>query len=237
MKLFLSGKWTPKRKQTDTKTDKQKTELRETLKKLADDIASGDSAKSKAAHESFMDNIKAFDSATRTKLEIELNGMTRDIASGNKTKAEASRFVLDSLIVAATKNESVSEKSAGINIRKAELRKLFSKLADDLASGDQAKSKAAHDAFMETAKIFDCSENESAEMLNGFMGEYGNEAGSRKGIGTFLGLAAGGLALAGLAVPAAIAGGIGGLAYLFGKKRDSDTEKMKTNIKGHQKGK
>ncbi len=90
---------------------------------------------------------------------------------------------------------------------------------------------------METAQIFDCSENESAEMLNGFMGEYGNEAGSRKGIGTFLGLAAGGLALAGLAVPAAIAGGIGGIAYLFGKKRDSDTEKMKANVKGHQKGK
>lgn len=254
LKLFLVGQWKPKSKQTDTKidkpdtkTDKQETGLHETLKKLADDIASGDPAKSKAAHESFLDTIKAFDSETRTKLETALNGMTKDLASGNKTKAEASRFVLDSLIVAATKHKSVSSKSVSsksannestsINIRKTELRKLFSKLANDLASGDQEKSKTAHDAFMETAGIFDCSENESAEMLNAFMREYGDEAGSRKGIGTFLGLAAGGLALAGLAVPAAIAGGIGGIAYLFGKKRDSETEKMKTNVKGHQKGK
>ena len=114
--------------------------------------------------------------------------------------------------------------------RKMKITGIFDVLKEYFASKDKSTAQKAAEEFTSVCIALGYSPEKSQATFEKFIKAQSESAKNSKSWGKFLGLAAGGLVLAGFAVPAAIAGGIGGLAYLAGHKDKKQADKISENF-------
>ena len=114
--------------------------------------------------------------------------------------------------------------------RKMKITGIFDVLKEYFASKDKSTAQKAAEEFTSVCIALGYSPEKSQATFEKFIKAQSESAKNSKSWGKFLGLAAGGLVLAGFAVPAAIAGGIGGLAYLAGHKDKKQADKISANL-------